>query len=172
MVQKIIEISLLQFIDKVLPYVVAQRQIPTALRGPRQFFMPVACRQFWGPDVQKTVVLRSCSSRQSGHARCCDDRCMDVQFSNMVDMPVVATTGAVLEQGGNARYCDDRCIWFHSAENCEGSAVAVLVDVCCAVPKIFYMADMAAMNMAVWFGVGGAFFGGIDAIFRAPPVSF
>ena len=24
-------------------------------------FMPVACRQFWGPDVQKTVVFHSCS---------------------------------------------------------------------------------------------------------------
>ena len=24
--------------------------------------------------------------------------------------------------------------------------------------------------MAVWMGVGGAFFGGIDAFFRAPPV--
>ena len=31
-VQKTIEISLLQFIDKVLPYVVAQRQIPMVLR--------------------------------------------------------------------------------------------------------------------------------------------
>ena len=35
---------------------------------------------------------------------------MWVQFSNMVDTPVVATIGAVLEQGGNARCCDDRCI--------------------------------------------------------------
>ena len=70
-VQKTIEISQLQFIDKVLPSVVAQRQIPMVLRvqktakfpqlqfnlGPRQFldkvvFMPVACRQHWGPDVQ------------------------------------------------------------------------------------------------------------------------
>ena len=45
MVQKTIEISLLQFIDKVLPYVVGQRQIPMVLRGPRQFLdkvdMPV-----------------------------------------------------------------------------------------------------------------------------------
>ena len=45
-------------------------------------------------------------------------------------MPVVATTGAVLEQGGNARCFDDRCIWFLRSENCGGSAVAVLVDVC------------------------------------------
>ena len=34
-VQKTTEISLLQFIDKVLPCVVAQRQIPMVLRGPR-----------------------------------------------------------------------------------------------------------------------------------------
>ena len=32
---------------------------------------------------------------QSGHARCCDDRCIGVQFLNKVDMPVVATTGAL-----------------------------------------------------------------------------
>ena len=37
-VQKTIEISQLQFIDKVLPYVVAQRQIPTVLRQ---------CRKLW-----------------------------------------------------------------------------------------------------------------------------
>ena len=24
-------------------------------------FMPVACRQFWGPDVLKTVIFHSCS---------------------------------------------------------------------------------------------------------------
>ena len=29
---------------------------------------------------------------------------------DQVDMPVVATTGAVLEQGDNARCCDDRCM--------------------------------------------------------------
>ena len=67
-VQKTTEISQLQFIDKVLPYVVAQRSIPMVLRGPLQFldkvvFMPVACRQFWSPDVQNTGVFRSCSSR-------------------------------------------------------------------------------------------------------------
>ena len=67
-VQKTMEISQLQFIDKVLPCVVAQRSIPMVLRGPLQFldkvvFMPVACRQFWGPDVQNTGVFRSCSSR-------------------------------------------------------------------------------------------------------------
>ena len=27
-------------------------------------FMPVACRQFWGPDVQKTVIFHSCSLGQ------------------------------------------------------------------------------------------------------------
>ena len=33
----------------------------------------------------------------------------EVQFLDKVDMPVVATTGAVLGQGGHARCCDDRC---------------------------------------------------------------
>ena len=27
-------------------------------------FMPVACRQFWGPDAQKTVIFHSCSLGQ------------------------------------------------------------------------------------------------------------
>ena len=44
-VKKTIEISQLQFIDKVLPYVVAQRQIPHGAE-----------------TVQKTVVFRSCNS--------------------------------------------------------------------------------------------------------------
>ena len=39
---KPVEIPQVQFLDKVV-------------------FMPVACRQFWGPDVQKTVVFHSCS---------------------------------------------------------------------------------------------------------------
>ena len=29
-------------------------------------FMPFACRQFWGPDVQKTVVFSQLQSRQGG----------------------------------------------------------------------------------------------------------
>ena len=94
-VQKTIEISQLQFIDKVLPYVVAQRQISMGLRQ---------CRKLWCSEVAihhrsaavrgqgclharcvqtvlgsrraETVVCRSCSSGQSGHARCCDDRCI------------------------------------------------------------------------------------------------
>ena len=155
-VQKIIEISLLQFIDKVLPYVVAQRQIPTALRGPRQFFMPVACRQFWGPDVQKTVVLRSCSSGQSGHARCCDDRCMDVQFSNMVDMPCVATTGA---------------FGFTVQKIVKVPQLQCLSMFAVQFPRFFYGGYGGdEYGGLVWGGRG--FFGGIDAIFRAPPVSF
>ena len=87
------------------------------LRGPRQFldkvvFMPVACRQFWGPDVQKTEVFRSCSSRTW---LTCPLLRRQVQFLNKVAMPVVVTTGA---------------FGFFSAENCGGSAVAVLGDVC------------------------------------------
>ena len=39
---KPVEIPQVQFLDEVV-------------------FMPVACRQFWGPDVQKTVVFHSCS---------------------------------------------------------------------------------------------------------------
>ena len=39
---KAVEIPQMQFLDEVV-------------------FMPVACRQFWGPDVQKTVVFHSCS---------------------------------------------------------------------------------------------------------------
>ena len=94
--------------------------------GPRQFlnkvvFMPVACRQCWGPDVQKTVVFRSCNSswvRGSSWTRLssCPLRAdiwglqfwtrwtcpllrrqvHEVQFLDKVDMPVVATTGTVL----------------------------------------------------------------------------
>ena len=33
-------------------------------------FMPVACRQCWGPDVQKTVVVHSSSFRQGGRCPC------------------------------------------------------------------------------------------------------
>ena len=87
-----------------------------------------------------------------------------MQFLDKVDMPVVATTGAVLVQGGNARCFDDRCIWFLPAENCGGSAVAVLVDVCWrssstvvdipvikqrqlgVSPRFFYLAVMAVMK--------------------------
>ena len=51
-----------------------------------------------GIDVQKTGVFRSCISGQSGHARCCDDRCMEVHGGAVLEqgfvMPVVSTTGA------------------------------------------------------------------------------
>ena len=149
-----------------------------------------------------------------------------------VDMPVVATTGAwgaVLEQGGHARCFDDRCIWFYTIENCGGSAVAGMVDVCwrssstvvnvpvlmqrrcfscsswtrsltcplCpttgvhggaagAVPVVvdvpvikqrqvgvatmLHMAVLAAMKYGGLDWRWRGFFGGIDAIFPAPPV--
>ena len=69
--------------------------------GPRQFldkvvFMPVACRQCWGPDVQKTVVCRSCSFEQSGHARCCDDRCIWSQRAENFGGSAVAVLGRCL----------------------------------------------------------------------------
>ena len=136
-------------------------------RGPRQFldkvvFMPAACRQFWGPD------------------RCAENwGSTQLQFSNMVDVPVVATTGAVLEQGGNARYCDDRCVgvlqsrklWrFRSCSTLTRWSMSLFVhfidgcgrpcDQAATVgvsPRLFFMTVMAAMNMAVWFGVEGLF---------------
>ena len=112
-VQKTTEISQLQFIDKVLPYVVTQRQIPMVLRQCRKqrsyrsckstscswtrfVFMPVACRQCWGSDVQKTVVY--C------HARCCDDRCMEVQLlSKVLTCPLLRRQVHWVPQG---RPCD------------------------------------------------------------------
>ena len=79
-VQKTMEISQLQFIDKVLPYDVAQRQIPKVLRGSswtRLSSCPLRADSA-GFDVQKTVVSRSCNSMWSAavlgqgclHARC------------------------------------------------------------------------------------------------------
>ena len=111
----------------------------------------------------------------------------EVQFLDKVDMPVVATTGAVLEQGGNARCFDDRCTWFLCAENCGGSAVAGMVDVGwrssltvvdvpvikqrqVGVATMLHMAVMAAMKYGGLDWRWRSFFGGIDAIFRAPPV--
>ena len=102
-----------------------------------------------------------------------------------VDMPVFATTGAVLEQNGNARCFDDRCIWFLRAENCGGSAVAGMVDVCwrssstvvdvpvikqrqVGVATMLHMAVMAAMKYGGLDWRWRGFFGGIDAFFRAP----
>ena len=58
-----------------------------------------ACRKLWCAAVAV-----------GGHARCCGDRCIGVQFLNKVNMSVVATTGAVLEQGGYARCCDGGCV--------------------------------------------------------------
>ena len=60
-------------------------------------------------SVQKTVVCRRCSWWTCPLLR------REVQFLNKVAMPVVATTGALR---------------FYRAENCGGSLVAVLVDVC------------------------------------------
>ena len=49
-VQKTIEISQLQFIDKVLPYVVAQRQIPMVLRQCRKLRNFHSCSSTWVRD--------------------------------------------------------------------------------------------------------------------------
>ena len=79
-VQKTIEISLLQFIDKVLPYVVAQRQIPTVLRQCRKLRSFRSCNSSWG---RGGCLLARCVQKVPGFA-----------VLDKVDMPVVATTGA------------------------------------------------------------------------------
>ena len=100
--QKTIKISHLQFIDKVLPYVVAQRQIPMVLRQCRKLRGFRSCKTTWVrgsswtrlsscPLRADSAGVQTCSKLwcsavavlgQSGHARCCDDRCMGVQFLN------------------------------------------------------------------------------------------
>ena len=83
-VQKTIEISQLQFIDKVLPYVVAQKQIPMVLRQCRKlWFSAVAIHHgsaaVLGQDCLHARCAQTfgvCSSGQGGHACCCGDRCM------------------------------------------------------------------------------------------------
>ena len=109
-VQKTIEISQLQLIDKVLPYVVAQRQIPMVLRQ---------CRKLWSSAVAIHHGSAAVLGQGCLHARCVQtvlgfrraENCgvPQLQFLNKVDMPVVATSCAVLVPGGDARCCDDRC---------------------------------------------------------------
>ena len=71
---------------------------------------PLLCKTGVMVQTVQPAEFRSCSSwPRCCHAHCCDVRCMVVQFSDKVDMPVVATTGA-----------------FGFQENCGGSAVAVL----------------------------------------------
>ena len=60
-VQKTIEISQLQLIDKVLPYVVAQRQIPMVLRQ---------CRKLWSSAVAIHHGSAAVLGQGCLHARC------------------------------------------------------------------------------------------------------
>ena len=57
--------------------------------------------------------LSSCPLRadSAGVQACRKLWCAAVALLDKVDMPVVATTGAVLEPCGDARCCDDRCVW-------------------------------------------------------------
>ena len=82
-VQKTTEISQLQFIDKVLPYVVTQRQIPMVLRQCRKQRSYRSCNS---TSWSSWTRLSSCPLRaDSAGVQTCRKLCSA--------MPVVATTG-------------------------------------------------------------------------------
>ena len=114
-----------QFSNKVLACLLLRRQV----RG------SAVLEQGIGMHVVATTGAWGCiSPTRCWHARCCDDRCVGVQFSNKVlacpllrrhvhegavleqgvGMPVVATTGAwgcsSRTRCWHARCCDDRCV--------------------------------------------------------------
>ena len=88
---KPVEIPQVQFLDEVV-------------------FMPVACRQFWGPDVQKTVVFHSCSldkvadvPARAVHRRLWMSLCLRSDVGLLLEVP---QTQFIAGAGGHSSYRD------------------------------------------------------------------
>ena len=112
-VQKTIEISQPQFIDKVLPYVVAQMQIPMVLRQCRKLRSFRSCTFTWVCGSSWTR-LSSCPLRTDsvGSRRAANCGVPQLQFWTKWTCPLLRRQvhgGAVLGQSVHARCCDDRC---------------------------------------------------------------